>query len=235
MTDPQSESLRAANCCLRCSRGEKMASTFQGFRSLIENSPHTISLIDARGKILQETASKTNSFGYHADELVGRNCLDLIHPEDRDHGVCALKQVLDKPPGPFQWDARIRHKDGHYSWVESTVSNLLFELEVRAMVLHQRDIDGRKAAELKIKQHAEELARSNLRLEEFASTAAHDLREPLHTISNFAEMLVQRTGMNPDIQQMANFVLDGAGRMAILIDDLLSFAETGMQQPSQSV
>src|ERR1700688_4535074 len=67
---------------------------------------------------------------------------------DRDHSSRALQDVLAKPPGPFQWDARVRHKDGNYSWVESTVSNLLSELEVQAMVVHQRNIEARRAAEV---------------------------------------------------------------------------------------
>jgi PAS domain S-box-containing protein len=156
-----------------------MAASFQGFRSLIENSPDAISLIDLHGEILYGSASTTKIFGYHPEVLLGRNCLELIHPEDRDHSSRALQDVLAKPPGPRHWDARVRCKDSNYSWVESTVSNLLFECEVQAIVMQQRDINARKAAEAERQQHAEQLAHSNLRLEEFAYTAAHDLREPL--------------------------------------------------------
>jgi PAS domain S-box-containing protein len=212
-----------------------MAASFQGFRSLIENSPDAISLIDTQGEILYGSASTTKLFGYRPEELVGRNCLDLIHPEDRDHSSRALQEVLAKPPGPLQWDARVRHKNGNYCWVESTVSNLLLESEVRAIVVHQRDINARRAAEVERERHAEELARSNLRLEEFAYTAAHDLREPLRAISAYTEMLVQKTQMDPDAQQMANFIVDGAARMSTLVDDLLSFASSGMQEPPRCV
>ena len=212
-----------------------MAASFQGFQSLIENSPDAISLIDTDGEILYGSASTTKLFGYQPEELVGRNCLELIHPEDRDHSSRALQEVLAKPPGPLQWDARVRHKDGNYSWVESTVSNLLFESEVQAIVVHQRDINARRAAEVERQQHAEELARCNLRLEEFAYTAAHDLREPLRAISLFTEMLVQKTQMDANAKQMAKFIVDGAARMSTLVDDLLSFASTGMHEPPRCV
>src|SRR5580698_11467605 len=139
--------------------------TFRGFRSLIEHSPDAISVIDAKGDILYGSASTTKILGYGPEELVGRNCLELIHPEDRDHSSWTLQEVLAKPPGPLQWDARMLHKDGNYSWVESTVSNLLLEAEVRAIVVQQRNIDARKAAEEERQQHADELARSNARLE----------------------------------------------------------------------
>lgn len=212
-----------------------MATSFQGFKTLIENSPDAISLVDAQGEILYGSASTTKVFGYQPEELVGRNCLELIHADDRDNSSRAMREVLDKPPGPVQWDARVRHKDGTYSWVESTVSNLLFECEVRAIVVHQRDISARRTAEGKREQRAEELARSNLRLEEFAYTAAHDLREPLRAISLYTDMLVQQTQMSASVEQMARFIVDGAARMSALVDDLLCFANTGMQEPPSRV
>ncbi len=212
-----------------------MAASFQGFRSLIENSPDAISLIDPDGEILYGSASTSQVLGYQPEELLGRNCLDLIHPEDRDHSRRALQEVLAKPPGPLRWNARVRHKDGNYSWVESTVSNLLFEFEVQAIVVRQRDVNARRAAEVEGQQHADELARSNLRLEEFAYTAAHDLREPLRAISALTEMLVRETQMDANAKQMAEFILDGAARMSALVDDLLSFASAGMHEPPRSV
>jgi light-regulated signal transduction histidine kinase (bacteriophytochrome) len=102
-------------------------------------------------------------------------------------------------------------------------------------VVHQRNIDARKAAEQERKQHAEELARANARLEEFAYTAAHDLREPLRAISAYTEMFLQDTQMDAETRQMAKFIVDGTARMSVLIDDLLAFASTGVQEPARRV
>jgi PAS domain S-box-containing protein len=216
-------------------KGVPMAASLQDFKSLIENGPDAVSLIDADGQILYGSASMTRLFGYQPEELLGRNCLEMIHPEDRDHSNRALQDVLAKPPGPLQWDARVCRKDGKYSWVESTVSNLVFECEVQAIVLHQRDINARKAAEAERQQHAQELAECNLRLEEFAYTAAHDLREPLRAISVFTDMLVRQTEMDANAKQTAKFIVDGAACMSTLVDDLLSFATTGMHEPLRCV
>lgn len=119
--------------------------------------------------------------------------------------------------------------------MESTGSNLLFEFEVQAIVVHQRDINARRAAEVERQQHAEKLARCNLRLEEFAYTAAHDLREPLRAISVYTEMFVQKTQMDAEAKQVAKFIVDGATRMSTLVDDQLSFASTGMHEPLRCV
>jgi light-regulated signal transduction histidine kinase (bacteriophytochrome) len=103
------------------------------------------------------------------------------------------------------------------------------------MVVHQRDIHARRTAESQSQQHAEELTRSNLRLEEFAYTAAHDLREPLRTMSLYTDMLVQKMPMDANTKQMAKFIVDGAARMATLVDDLLSFASTGVHEPPRRI
>jgi len=116
-----------------------MAASFEGFRSLIEHSPDAISLIDRQGEVLYASPSTTDVLGYQPEELVGRNGWDLIHPEDRDHSSLMFQQVLSEPAGPIRWHPRIRRKDGTYSWVESTVSNLLIEPDVQAIVVNHRD------------------------------------------------------------------------------------------------
>jgi PAS domain S-box-containing protein len=210
-----------------------MAISFQGFRSLIENSPDAISLIDTRGEILYGSASSTRILGYEPNEIVGRNCLDLIHPEDRDQANGTWQALLLTPPGPLHWDARVRHKDGSYCWVESTLSNLLFEPEVQAIVMQQRNINARRAAEAERIQHAEELVRSKRRLEEFARIAAHDLREPLLSISLYTELLAQKKQIDENAKQMAQIIISSVNRMATLVDGLLSFAASGVQAPAR--
>ncbi len=211
-----------------------MFNSFQAFRSLIDHSPDVISVVDVKGEILFGSASTLTLLGYEPAEIVGRNCLELIHPEDREHSIWALNEVL-KSFGPLQWDVRIRHKDGRYRWVESTVSNLVFESNVRAIVMHQRDIEARRAAEIERQVKLDELARSNERLEEFAYIAAHDLREPLRAISAHTELLAQELELDASAKQMAKFIVDGTTRMSKLIDNLLSFAASGKHDPPRDV
>src|SRR5579863_419687 len=102
-----------------------MVASFQGFRSLIECSPDSVSLIDPKGEILYRSASAVRMFGYQPDEVIGRNWLDFIHLEDRDASNAALHEMLTASSGQFQWETRLCHKEGHYTWVENTLVNLL--------------------------------------------------------------------------------------------------------------
>jgi light-regulated signal transduction histidine kinase (bacteriophytochrome) len=91
------------------------------------------------------------------------------------------------------------------------------------------DISIRKQAEQDFRRSADELARSNAELEQFAYVASHDLREPLRMVQSFCGLLKDRYSDKLDEQANTyiNFAVDGATRMQWLVDDLLEFARIG--------
>ena len=85
-----------------------MTPSFQGFRSVVENSPDSITVVNVHKVILYASSSVTSVLGYEPRELVGRNCLELVHPEDRDGVNRALEIALLDPQPPVKWDSRVR-------------------------------------------------------------------------------------------------------------------------------
>ena len=77
-----------------------------------------------------------------------------------------------------------------------------------------------------LRDKTEELARSNHDLEQFASLAAHDLQEPLHSIQVFVDLLQVRHGssLNEQGHGYLDRVTKAAGRMRQLIEGLLLYS-----------
>ncbi|MFN8371292.1 MAG: histidine kinase dimerization/phospho-acceptor domain-containing protein [Anaerolineae bacterium] len=94
-----------------------------------------------------------------------------------------------------------------------------------AIVVNQ-DITNIKLSEIKLKQSAEALARSNRELQTFVYTASHDLQEPLRKIQAFGDRLHTRTQntLDEQAQDYLKRMINAASRMQLLIEDLLVYS-----------
>lgn len=67
---------------------------------------------------------------------------------------------------------------------------------------------------------------SNMELENFAYIASHDMKEPLRTVSSFADLLKKNYAETLDAVglEYLNFIIQGARNMNQLIEDLLTYS-----------
>ncbi len=147
------------------------------FKSLIEESSDAIALRDASGKIIYVSASSTKIFGYKKNELVGKNWLSFINPNDTTFAKEKFEETIKNPAKPILVEYRFLHKDGTYRWIEGSLTNRLSDSVVNAIVVNFRDVTDKKDLE-KLK-------------DEFASISSHELRTPLSNIKWKLESILE--------------------------------------------
>ncbi len=98
------------------------------------------------------------------------------------------------------------------------------------------ELDASRSAEAQLDEQTVELRRSNAELEQFAYVASHDLQEPLRKVTSFCQLLEKRYGDKLDERgiEYINFAVDGAKRMQVLINDLLTFSRVGRLKAAQT-
>jgi PAS domain S-box-containing protein len=119
------------------------------FRALIENVSDIITILDGQGIIRYESPSIRRILGYEPTELIGRNALELIHPDDAQmiaNAIAQLNQAFEPTPAPPA-EFRFLHKNGFWRDFEAIGSSQLGNASVKGIIVNSRDITERKQAE----------------------------------------------------------------------------------------
>jgi signal transduction histidine kinase len=115
----------------------------------------------------------------------------------------------------------------------ASFNEMLVQIQERDTALQT----SQEQLEQRVAQRTAELDATNKELEAFTYSVAHDLRAPLRHIQGFSNILSETLGpqLVPDIKKALNHIVEGTQQMGRLIDDLLSLARVGRQEPRLQV
>ena len=125
------------------------------FATLANKSPVGICIMQD-GKFCYTNPTFQSNTGYREDELLGRDSLELVVPEDRERvRENAIKMLKGEIASPYQF--RVTHKNGSIKWATESVVSVQYRGR-RATLGHYMDITERKQSEEQYKLLADHSA-----------------------------------------------------------------------------
>ena len=134
---------------------DELEKSEERLRSLVRNAPDIITVLDGSGTIRYHSPAIERILGYGAEELVGKDIFDYVHPEDLGFVGTTFSGGLSSPGAVSnRVEYRLRHKDGSWRSLEGISTNLLDSPGVNGIVVNSRDLSERKTLEEQISHQA---------------------------------------------------------------------------------
>jgi diguanylate cyclase (GGDEF)-like protein/PAS domain S-box-containing protein len=112
---------------------------------------------DESGVVLDCDDAFTQMFGYAAEEVIGKQVLDQLHPDDHARGVEGWIAMLSSRRVQ-QFRCRRKRKDGSWMWIDTTLHNFLNQPDRNYVLVEIIDVSAEMVAQEAL-QDREELLR----------------------------------------------------------------------------
>jgi PAS domain S-box-containing protein len=133
---------------------EELVNSEEKFRLISEYAFDIIKLVSPTGFIEYISPSIKNITGYSQEDFIGKDFTQFIHPNDR----LILEQEYENFINCFidqsMIEVRIRHRNGHWLWLESSTRVVKINGLIKQFVTIARDITERKESRDQLAQMA---------------------------------------------------------------------------------
>lgn len=182
---------------------------------------------DFNARIVAVNPAWTAMLGWTEADLVGRDFMELVHPDDRlaTHAETGRQQ---QGLTTLHFENRYRHKDGSYRWLSWTAVP-----DERFLHAVGRDMENEKQAAEALRL-AEEQLRQSQKMEaigQLTGGVAHDFNNLLTVIRSSADLLRRPEITEERRRRYVDAIAETADRAAKLTGQLLAFARRQALKP----
>ena len=187
--------------------------------SILTHAHDAIVSTDNNGTILTWNLAAEKLLGYTADDVVGRSLDSFVSRDQKTSSVSELVHSLSRGESEIRREMCFFHLDGSALDVEATLAPVRDEAGRQIGIsLIARDITERRRAEEALRS-SEKLAATG----RLAATIAHEINNPLESITNLLYLLEHHRGIDNDAREYAHLAQKEVGRVAHIARQMLGF------------
>jgi PAS domain S-box-containing protein len=187
----------------------------QKYKSLAENTPDYIYVLDEKGHFIESNSQFETITGYRQSDFIYEEPSTLLLEESRsimENGIEQTRKGLTT-----RNDIQIKTKDGTILDVNATLFPMSINGKVMGTFIYGRDVTKMKETE-KMLRNAEKLSV----IGQLAASVAHEIRNPLTSIRGFIQLLQSNDKIHSIYYQV---MLEEIDRINQIVGELLILAK----------
>ena len=201
------------------------------FRTLFRAAPDAVMTVLQSGRVRDANDAVRDVMGLDPAHVVGRVIEDLVAPSDRARLAETLQQAFDGSPGRLEValaepaageGVRLAALDGTLRAPRRTVAfaaSRLPEADPPSVLLVGRDMTTDREMRARLME-SDRLAAVG----ELVAGVAHEVNNPLSSISAFAQLLLRDSGLTDAQRESIDVIRSETMRASQVVKDLLAFA-----------
>jgi PAS domain S-box-containing protein len=198
---------------------ETLRQTEWRFRTLFRSAPDAVFTVLESGRIREANDAVRDVTAVDPQQVVGRSLGELVVADDRERLRAVLRGSFDGRPGRIEVSFAPGDGQAATPRLVSLAMTKLPEADPATVLIIGRDITGEREMRQRLME-SDRLAAVG----ELVAGVAHEVNNPLSSISAFAQLLLRDDGLSSPQRDSIEVIRSETTRASYVVKDLLAFA-----------
>ncbi len=203
---------------------ERIVASERLYRSVVDNSPNCLQLLDRQGRCLAINPMGRQELGRSEAEMLGTPLLDVWPSEIRPVVAAAFAKALDGQQAAFEV-GYVRPGGEAVAWCVVLSPVLDGQGQTCRVVAIATDVTDFRRAEAELRRAKEAAEAATQAKTEFLANMSHEIRTPITAILGYTDLLLEPHLPEPERQDYLRTIRRNGRMLSDLIDNILDITK----------